>query len=70
VKIGGLLNVFPFVVVFVVGGCIVYVLPVVVSFIVVILYCVCALNVCNMCYLSVLFLYYCDRAKAQLQFNK
>jgi hypothetical protein len=47
VKIGGLLNVFPFVVVFVVGGCIVYVLPVVVSFIVVILYCVCALNLCN-----------------------
>jgi hypothetical protein len=35
------------VVVFVVAGCIVYVSAVVVSFIVVFLYCVCALNVCN-----------------------
>jgi hypothetical protein len=41
----------------------------VVSFIVVFLYCVCALNVCNVCYLSVLLLYYCHRAKVQLQFN-
>jgi hypothetical protein len=61
---------FTFGVVFVVGGCIVYVLAVVVSFIVVFLYCVCALNVCNVCYLSVLLLYYCHRNKAQLQFNK
>jgi hypothetical protein len=28
-----------------------------------------ALNVCNVCYLSVQLLYYCHRAKAQLQFN-
>jgi hypothetical protein len=35
--------------VFVVAGCIVYVLTVLVSFIVVILYCVCALFVCNVC---------------------
>jgi hypothetical protein len=28
-----------------------------------------ALNVCNVCYLSVLLLYYCHRAKAQLPFN-
>jgi hypothetical protein len=61
---------FPFIVVFVVAGCIVYVLAVLVSFIVVFLYCVCALNVCNLRYLSVLLLYYCHRAKAKLQFNK
>jgi hypothetical protein len=54
-------------VVFVVAGCIVYVLAVGVSFIVVFLYCVCAL--CVMCYLFVVLLYYCHRAKAQLQFN-
>jgi hypothetical protein len=60
---------FPFVVVFVVAGCIVYVLAVVLSFIVVFLYCVCTLNMCNVCYLYVLLLYYCHRAKAQLQFN-
>jgi hypothetical protein len=41
-KIGGLVNVF---VLFVVAGYIVYVLAVVVSFIVVFLYCVCALFV-------------------------
>jgi hypothetical protein len=29
-----------------------------------------ALNVCNVCHLSVLLLYYCHRAKAQLPFNK
>jgi hypothetical protein len=46
------------------------VLAVVVSFIVVFLYCVCALFVCNMCYLPVVLLYYCHRAEAQLQFNK
>jgi hypothetical protein len=45
------------------------VLAVVVSFIVV-LYCVCALFVCNVCYLSAVLLYYCPRAEAQLQFNK
>jgi hypothetical protein len=56
-------------VVFVVAGCIVYVLAVVVSFIAVFLYCVCALFVCNVCYLSVVLLYYCHRFKAQLQFN-
>jgi hypothetical protein len=44
---------FPFVVVFVAAGCIVFVLAVVVSYTVVFLYCVCALNVCNVCYLSV-----------------
>jgi hypothetical protein len=59
---------FPFAV-FVVAGCIVYVLDVVVSFIVVFLYCVCALFVCTVCYLSVVLLYYCHRAEAQLQFN-
>jgi hypothetical protein len=59
-----------FFVVFVVAGCIVYVLAVVVSFIVVFLYCVCALFVCNVCYLSVVLLYNCHRVKAQLQFNK
>jgi hypothetical protein len=48
----------------------VYVLAVVVSFIVVYLYCVCALFVCNVCYLSVVLLYYCHRVKVQLQFNK
>jgi hypothetical protein len=48
----------------------VYVLAEVVSFIVVVLCCVCALFVCNVCYLSVVLLYYCQRAKAQLQFNK
>jgi hypothetical protein len=62
VKTGGLVNVFfLFVVVFVVcvvTGCIVYVLAVVVSFIVVFLYCVCALFVCNFCYLPVVLLYY------------
>jgi predicted PurR-regulated permease PerM len=68
VKIGGLVNVF--FVVFVIAGCIVYVLDVVVSFIVVYLYCVCALFVCNLCFLSVVLLYYCHRVKAQLQFNK
>jgi hypothetical protein len=26
--------------------------------------------VCNMCYLSVVLLYYCHRAEAQLQINK
>jgi hypothetical protein len=41
-----------FVVVFVVAGCNVYVLAVVVSFIVVFLYWVCALFMCNLCYLS------------------
>jgi hypothetical protein len=44
-------------VVFVVSGCIVYVLAVVVSFIVVFLYCVCALFVCNVllvCFIVVL----------------
>jgi hypothetical protein len=51
------------------------VLPVVVSFIVfycvtVFLYCVCALFVCNICYLSVVLLYYCHQAEAQLQINK
>jgi hypothetical protein len=45
------------------------VLAVVVSFIVVILYCVCALFVCNVCCLSDVLLYYSHRAKAQLQFN-
>jgi hypothetical protein len=48
----------------------VYVSAVVVSFIVVFLYCVCALFMCNVCYLSVVLLYYCHRVKAQLQFNK
>jgi hypothetical protein len=43
----------------------VYVLSVLVSFIV-----VCALFVCNVCYLYVVLLYYCHRIKAQLQFNK
>jgi hypothetical protein len=38
--------------------------------VVVFLYCVCALFVCNVCYFSVVFLYYCHRAGAQLQFNK
>jgi hypothetical protein len=38
---------FPFVVVFVVAGCIVYMSAEVVSIIVVFLYCVCAMNVCN-----------------------
>jgi hypothetical protein len=56
-------------VVFVLAGCIVYVLAVVVSFIVVFLYCICASFVCNVCYLSVILLYYCHRVKAQLQFN-
>jgi hypothetical protein len=53
------------------------VLVVVVSFIVLFLYCavmflycVCALCVCNVCYLSVVLLYYCHRAEAQVQFNK
>jgi hypothetical protein len=59
-----------FFVVFVVDGCIIYVLAVVVSFIVVFLYRVCALFACNVCYLSVVLLYYCHRAEAQLQFNK
>jgi hypothetical protein len=52
-------------VVFVVAGCIVYVLAVVVSFIVVF----CIVFVCSVCYLSVVLLYYCHRVKAQLQFN-
>jgi hypothetical protein len=47
----------------------VYVLAVVVSFIVVFLYCIYALFVCNVCYLSVV-LYYCHRLKAQFQLNK
>jgi hypothetical protein len=47
----------------------VYVLAVVVSFIVVFLYCVHALFACNVCYLSVVLLYYCHRVN-QLQFNK
>jgi hypothetical protein len=59
-----------FFVVFIVTGCIVYVLAVAVSFIVVFLYCICALFLCNVCYLSVVLLYYCHRVKAQLQFNK
>jgi hypothetical protein len=46
------------------------VLAVVVSFIVVFLYCVCALFLCNVCYLDVVLLYYCHRVKAPLQFNK
>jgi hypothetical protein len=54
---------FPFVV-FVVAGGIVYVLAVVLSFIVVFLYCVCALVVCNVYYLSVVLLYYCHRPEA------
>jgi hypothetical protein len=45
------------------------VLAAVVSFIVVFLYCVCALFVCNVCYLFVVLLYYCQRVNAQLQFN-
>jgi hypothetical protein len=70
VKIGGLVNfvVVIFVVVFVVfvvAGCIVYVLGVVVSFIVVFLYCVCALFLCNVCYLFVVLLYYGHRVRAQ-----
>jgi hypothetical protein len=32
-------------------------------------YCVFVLFVCNMCYLSVVLLYYCLRVKAELQFN-
>jgi hypothetical protein len=55
-----------FFVVFVVAGCIVYVLAVVVSFIVLCY----ALFVCNVCYLSVVLLYSCHQVKAQLQFNK
>jgi hypothetical protein len=47
-----------------------FVLAIVVSFIVVLLYCVCALFVCNVCYLSVVLLYSCHRVKVQLQFNK
>jgi hypothetical protein len=70
VKIGGLVNVFVVVfVVFVVAGCIVYVLAIVVSFIVVFVLCLC-LFVCNVCYLSVVLLYYCHWVKVQLQFNK
>jgi hypothetical protein len=38
--------------------------------VVVLLYCVYASFVCNVCYLSVVLLYYCHRAEAQLQFNK
>jgi hypothetical protein len=52
------------------------VLAAVVSFIVVYLYCVfvslycvCVLSVCNMCYVSVVLLYYCHRAEAHLHFN-
>jgi hypothetical protein len=41
-----------------------------VALVVVLLYCVCALFVCNLCYLSVVLLYYCHRAEAQFQFNK
>jgi hypothetical protein len=37
--------------------------------VVVFLYYVCALFVCNVCYLSVVLLYCCHRVKAQLQFN-
>jgi hypothetical protein len=47
----------------------VYVLVVVVSFIVVFVLCY-SLFVCNVCYLSVVLLYYCHQVKAQLQFNK
>jgi hypothetical protein len=53
-------------VVFVVAGYTVYVLTVVVS----LLLCFCIVFVCNVCYLSVVLLYYCHRVKAQLQFNK
>jgi hypothetical protein len=52
VKIGDLV-IFLAAIVFVVAGCIVYMLAVVVSFIIVLLYCVCALFVCNLRYLSV-----------------
>jgi hypothetical protein len=38
--------------------------------VVVFLYCACALFVCNVCYLSVVYLYYCHRSEAQLQFNR
>jgi hypothetical protein len=55
-------------VVFVVAGFIVYMLVVVVSFIVV--FCIVLFFVCNVCYLSVVLLYYCHWVKAQLQFNK
>jgi hypothetical protein len=44
---------FPFVVVFVVAGCIVYVLAVVVSFIVVFCVLCCVLNLYNVCYVCV-----------------
>jgi hypothetical protein len=37
--------------------------------VVVFLYCVCTLFVYNVFYLSVVLLYYCHRAEAQLQFN-
>jgi hypothetical protein len=60
---------FSFCCIFVVAGCIAYVLAVVMSFSVVFLYCVCAFNACNVCCLSVLLLYYSHRAKAQLKFN-
>jgi hypothetical protein len=53
--------------VFVVAGCIVYVLVLVISFIFV-FYIV--FFVCNVCYFSVVLLYYCHRVKAQLQYNK
>jgi hypothetical protein len=46
------------------------VLAVVVAFIVVFLYCVCALFVCNVCFLSAVLLYYCHRVKSQLHFHK
>jgi hypothetical protein len=35
-----------------------------------VIYCVCALFVCNLCYLSVVLLYYCHRVKSQLQLIK
>jgi hypothetical protein len=63
VKIGGFVNVF---VVFVIAGCIVYVSC---SNVIYCCFVLCSLFVCNVCYLSVVLLYYCDRVKAQLQFN-
>jgi hypothetical protein len=62
VKIGGLVNVF---VVFVLAGYIVYMLSVVVSFIVVFLFCVCALLVC----ICVTCLLYCCTTATGLKPN-
>jgi hypothetical protein len=71
VKIGGLVNVFVvFVVVFI---CCSWMYCLCVSCSSVIYCCVfvlCLCFVCNLCYLSVVLLYYCHRVKAQLQFNK